>query len=42
MDAFHEFSTKQIRAIGNIREMHTSFSIKQIKQSHALPLEHLE
>jgi DNA-binding Lrp family transcriptional regulator len=38
MDEYHEFSTKHIRTIGNIREMHTSFSLKQVKLSHMIPV----
>ncbi|VWC76239.1 AsnC family transcriptional regulator [Burkholderia lata] len=38
MDEYHEFSTKHLRVIGNIREMHTSFSLKQVKLSHVIPV----
>ncbi|MEB6540944.1 Lrp/AsnC family transcriptional regulator [Serratia plymuthica] len=38
MNAFHYLAMNQIRAIGNIKEMNTGFSLKEIKLSAHLPL----
>lgn len=38
MDAFHQVAMHRIRALGNIKEMYTGFSIKEIKRSTNLPL----
>ncbi|AMP75740.1 Lrp/AsnC family transcriptional regulator [Ralstonia solanacearum] len=38
MDAFHELAMHKIRALGNIKEMYTGFSLKEIKRSTSLPL----
>lgn len=39
MDAFHELALNKIlRKLGNIKEMYTGFSLKEIKRSTSLPL----
>ena len=38
MDAFHDLAMHKIRALGNIKEMYTGFSLKEIKRSTSLPL----
>lgn len=38
MNAFHDLAMNQIRSIGNIKEMNTGFSLKEIKLSSHLPL----
>ncbi|TNP37022.1 Lrp/AsnC ligand binding domain-containing protein, partial [Escherichia coli] len=38
MDDFHNVSMIRIRKIGNIKEMNTSFSIKEIKSFKGLPI----
>jgi DNA-binding Lrp family transcriptional regulator len=38
MESFHDFVTKNIRSLGNIRELHTSFALKQVKLSHVIPV----
>lgn len=38
MNSFHDLAMNQIRAIGNIKEMNTGFSIKEIKLSPHLPI----
>jgi len=38
MNAFHDLAMNQIRAIGNIKEINTGFSLKEIKLSPHLPL----
>ena len=38
MDDFHNLSMRQIRMLGCIKEMHTHFSIREIKRSGSLPL----
>jgi DNA-binding Lrp family transcriptional regulator len=38
MEAFHELEMHKIRTLGNIKEMYTGFSIKEIKRSMSLPL----
>ncbi|MBI6770545.1 Lrp/AsnC family transcriptional regulator [Pseudomonas syringae] len=39
MEEFHELTMRKIRRLGNVKEMNTSFSLKQIKLSACLPLE---
>lgn len=38
INAFHDLAMNQIRAIGNIKEINTGFSLKEIKLSPHLPL----
>jgi len=38
MDDFHHLAMHQIRKLGNIKEMYTGFSLKEIKLSSILPL----
>lgn len=38
MEAFHELLTHRIRTLGNIKEINTGFSLKEIKRSTSLPL----
>jgi Transcriptional regulators len=38
MDDFHHVSMIKIRAIGNIKEMNTSFSIREIKSFEGFPI----
>jgi Lrp/AsnC family transcriptional regulator, leucine-responsive regulatory protein len=39
MEAFHELTlNKIVRKLGNIKEMYTGFSLKEIKRSTSLPL----
>lgn len=38
MDEFHELAMHRIRTLGNIKEMYTGFSLKEIKRSPSLPL----
>lgn len=38
INAFHDLAMNQIRAIGNIKEINTGFSLKEIKLSSSLPL----
>ncbi|MBI6530061.1 MULTISPECIES: Lrp/AsnC family transcriptional regulator [Morganellaceae] len=38
MDDFHHVSMEKIRAIGNIKEMNTSFGIREIKSFKGLPI----
>jgi len=38
MEAFYELEMHRIRRLGNIKEMYTGFSIKEIKRSMDLPI----
>lgn len=38
MTAFHDLAMHRIRELGNVKEMYTGFSIKEIKRSTTLPL----
>lgn len=38
MNSFHDLEMNQIRAIGNIKEINTGFSLKEIKLPSQLPL----
>ncbi|HBC7430087.1 MULTISPECIES: Lrp/AsnC family transcriptional regulator [Providencia] len=38
MDDFHHISMEKIRSIGNIKEMNTSFGIREIKSFKGLPI----
>jgi Lrp/AsnC family transcriptional regulator, leucine-responsive regulatory protein len=38
MEAFYELEMHRIRRLGNIKEMYTGFSIKEIKRSTNLPI----
>lgn len=38
MAAFHELLAYRIRALGNIKEIYTGFSLKEIKRSTSLPI----
>lgn len=38
MEAFHELLAYRIRALGNIKEIYTGFSLKEIKRSTSLPI----
>lgn len=38
MDAFHELAMHRIRKLGNVKEMYTGFSLKEIKRSTSLPV----
>ena len=37
MDDFHNLTMKRIRKIGNIKEIYSGFSIKEIKSSNCIP-----
>lgn len=38
MDAFHELAMQRVRNLGNVKEMYTGFSLREIKRSTDLPL----
>ncbi|MGJ7505683.1 Lrp/AsnC family transcriptional regulator [Variovorax sp. ZT5P49] len=38
MEAFHELAMYRIRTLGNVKEMYTGFSLKEIKRSANLPV----
>lgn len=38
MAGFHELAMHRIRTLGNVKEMYTGFSLKEIKRSTRLPL----
>ncbi len=38
MEDFHNVSMMKVRAIGNIKEMNTSFSIREIKPFKGFPI----
>ncbi len=38
MAAFHELALHRIRNLGNVKEMYTGFSLKEIKRSTCLPI----
>ncbi|MNG20766.1 Leucine-responsive regulatory protein [compost metagenome] len=38
MAAFHELALHRIRTLGNVKEMYTGFSLKEIKRSTCLPI----
>ena len=38
METFHQVAMHRIRALGNIKEMYTGFSLKEIKRSTNLPI----
>jgi len=38
MDEFHQLAMYKIRRLGNIKEMYTGFSLKEVKRSSTLPL----
>ncbi|KER67722.1 MULTISPECIES: Lrp/AsnC family transcriptional regulator [Burkholderia] len=38
MESFHQLAMHRIRTLGNIKEMYTGFSLKEIKRSTSLPL----
>ena len=38
MDEFHKLAMFKIRRLGNIKEMYTGFSLREVKRSTTLPL----
>ncbi|MDO8773350.1 MAG: Lrp/AsnC family transcriptional regulator [Burkholderiaceae bacterium] len=41
LDHFSNFALKQLINLPNVKDLHTSFSLGEVKASSALPLEHL-
>ena len=41
LDAFSRFSLQQLLTLPGVKDIHTSFSLGEIKSASALPLEHL-
>ena len=41
LDSFAQFARHTLLNLPNVKDMHTSFSLGEIKSSHALPLAHL-
>jgi Lrp/AsnC family transcriptional regulator, leucine-responsive regulatory protein len=42
LDAFSQFSRKVLLNLPNVKDLHTSFSLGEVKASRSLPLAHLE
>lgn len=42
LDAFSQFSRKVLLNLPNVKDLHTSFSLGEVKASGSLPLAHLE
>ena len=41
LDAFSRFALNSLMHLPNVKDLHTSFSLGEVKSSHALPLGHL-
>ena len=41
LDTFSQFARKVLINLPNVKDLHTSFSLGEVKASHALPLGHL-
>ena len=41
LDAFSRFALNSLMNLPNVKDLHTSFSLGEVKASHALPLGHL-
>jgi DNA-binding Lrp family transcriptional regulator len=41
LEAFSQFALKKLMHLPNVKDIHTSFSLGEVKASSALPLEHL-
>jgi Lrp/AsnC family leucine-responsive transcriptional regulator len=41
LDAFSRFALNSLMHLPNVKDLHTSFSLGEVKASHALPLGHL-
>lgn len=42
LDDFSQFALNKLMRLPNVKDLHTSFSLGEVKASHALPLGHLE
>ncbi|MBI5279927.1 MAG: Lrp/AsnC family transcriptional regulator [Burkholderiales bacterium] len=42
LDSFSQFARKVLLNLPNVKELHTSFSLGEVKASSSLPLEHLK
>ncbi|VWX59757.1 DNA-binding transcriptional regulator, Lrp family [Burkholderiales bacterium 8X] len=42
LDAFSRFALQHLLNLPNVKDLHTSFSLGEVKASHALPLGHLK
>jgi hypothetical protein len=42
LDAFSRFSIDRLLNLPNVKDIHTSFSLGEVKASSALPLAHLK
>lgn len=42
LDGFSRFARHSLMNLPNVKDLHTSFSLGEVKASHALPLAHLE
>ena len=41
LDSFSRFALQHLLNLPNVKDLHTSFSLGEVKASHALPLDHL-
>ena len=41
LDSFSRFALQHLMSLPNVKDLHTSFSLGEVKASRALPLEHL-
>ena len=41
LDGFSRFARHSLMSLANVKDLHTSFSLGEVKASHALPLAHL-
>jgi len=41
LDSFSRFARRHLMSLPNVKDLHTSFSLGEVKASRALPLEHL-
>jgi len=41
LDGFSRFARHSLMSLPNVKDLHTSFSLGEVKASHALPLSHL-
>ncbi|HYP70868.1 MAG TPA: Lrp/AsnC family transcriptional regulator [Variovorax sp.] len=42
LDGFSRFARHNLMSLPNVKDLHTSFSLGEVKSSHALPLSHLD
>jgi len=42
LDGFSRFARHSLMSLPNVKDLHTSFSLGEVKASHALPLSHLK